>query len=146
MIFIKKCILENSADKCKNEWDIFTHLYWPNKFSEDYEDILGFERYQINLESSDIIQPAFINNEDGKLWSGTHYFVGGSYEDRWSVGLFIETIGRTYFSSILDNFLPLYSFIRGLFEKLFLRIEWYNRHLFYFEVSSTKKMESIFLA
>ena len=58
-----------------------------------------------------------------------HYVVGGSYEDRWSVGFFIETIGRTYVPGILDNFLPVYSLIRSISEDLFLRIEWYNRHL-----------------
>lgn len=139
----QRCVLDNGASKCENEWDLFTQAYWSNNFSEDYIEMPGFERYQINLNPNDIIQPSFIDNEDGKLWSGTHYFVGGSYEDEWGIGLFIETIGRTYFPSILNNFLPFYSLMRGLFEELFLRIEWYNRNLFYFDVSSIKEMEFV---
>ena len=40
-------------------------------FSEDYVNIPGFDRYQINLDINEKIQPTFINEEDGKLWAGT---------------------------------------------------------------------------
>ena len=56
-----------------------------------------------------IIEPSFIT-EEGEFWSGTNYIVGGSYEDKWGFGLYIQTICQKFAPSILENFLPLYSF------------------------------------
>lgn len=78
------------------------------------------------------------------MYAGTHYIIGGSYEDSWGVGFFIETIGRKYFlPSILENFLPLYKFIRSIAKKVFLQIEVFNKHIFYFDASSTWELKSI---
>lgn len=51
-----------------------------NMFTNEYVEISGFERYQINIESNLTIQPSFMTS-DGQLWSGTHYIVGGGYEN-----------------------------------------------------------------
>lgn len=110
--------------------------------SKEYEEIPGFERYQINIDNNMIIQPSFIT-DDGQLWSGTHYIVGGSYENSWCFGFFIETICRKFIPDILENLLPFYSFIRGLVIEIFIRLEWFNKHLFYFEDYSTEEIETI---
>lgn len=140
----RNCIkLHKKNEKCETEWDKFTQFYWPSTFSDDFVDIPGFERYQINFDSDLIFQPSFVSIENGKLWSGTHYIVGGSYEDSWGVGFFIETVGRKYIPQILENFLPLYKFIRNIAKSVFLRIEWFNKHIFYFDVSSSLEMKSL---
>lgn len=136
------CVSLKNSENCEEIWDNFTQYYWPNIHSSEYEDIPGFERYQISIDADMIIQPSFIT-EDGELWAGTHYIIGGTYEDSWSVGFFIETIVRYYIPIFLDNFIPLYSLIRSLLTDVFLRIEWFNKHFFYFDVSSSKEMESI---
>lgn len=138
----ENCVQINGINECENEWDSFTQYYWPNLHSNEYEEISGFERYQINIEKGMIIQPSFIN-DDGELMTGTHYVVGGSYEDQWGVGFFIETIGRALIPDILDNFLILYSFIQDLARDIFLGIEWFNRQLFYYDLISMDEMASI---
>ena len=127
-------------DKCDDEFEEFSQFYWSSHYSDKYEEIPGFERYQIPIEKDLIIQPSFITQE-GKLMAGTHYIVGGSYEDNWGVGLFAETIGRKFIPAFLESFLPLYSFIRNMKKELFLRIERFNRHIFYFDVISTHEIE-----
>lgn len=66
-----------------------------------------------------IIQPSFVTNT-GKLMAGTHYIVGGSFEDKWGVWLFMESFGRKYFPLLFSNFIPLYQFIRSHFGSIFL--------------------------
>ena len=134
------CISTNNKNKCDEEFDEFSQFYWSSHYSDKYEEIPGFERYQIPIEEDLIIQPSFITQE-GKLIAGTHYIVGGSYEDSWSVGLFAETIGRKFIPAFLESFLPLYSFIRNMKKELFLRIERFNRHIFYFDIVSTHEIE-----
>lgn len=136
------CVQVNGISECENEWDSFTQYYWPNFHSNKYEKIPGFERYQINIEKGMTIQPSFIN-DDGELMSGTHYIVGGSYEDQWGIGFFIETIGRTLIPDILDNFLFMYSFVQDMARDIFLGIEWFNRQLFYYDLISVDEMKSI---
>lgn len=138
----EKCVELNGTENCEEKWDIFTQFYWPNMYSNDYVDINGFERYQISIDSKMTIQPSFITS-DGQLWSGTHYIVSGSCEDGWGVGFFIETIGRKYIPLIFNNILILYSLTRDILNEVFLRIEWFNRNIFYFDVSSSKEMSAI---
>ena len=103
------CVKIKGSEKCENEWDLFTQFYWPYMYEDDFVDIPGFERYQINIESNMKIQPPFVTGDE-KLWAGTHYIVGGGYEDRKDVGFLIETIGRQYIPKLFDNVLPFYSF------------------------------------
>ena len=137
----ENCVRNKSVINCEHEWDLFTQYYWPNYFDVEYVDIPGFERYQINIESQ-IIQPTFITGQ-GKLCAGTHYIVGGSYEDRWGLAFHIETLGRTYIPLIFDNFVLMYSFVRRLIRNLFFGIEWFNRKLFYYELISLDAMTQI---
>lgn len=74
------------------------NFYWPNMFTNEYVEISGFERYQINIESNLTIQPSFMTS-DGQLWSGTHYIVGGGYENEKDD----RTIGREHVPSIFKN-------------------------------------------
>ena len=80
----ENCVTQNGTENCESEWDLFTQFYWPNYFTDDYEEISGFERYQISINSNMKIQPNFIT-KDGGLWAGTHYIISGSYEDSWGV-------------------------------------------------------------
>lgn len=137
----ENCVNNKNVINCENEWDSFTQHFWPNYYTEEYVDIPGFEKYQINIESK-IIQPSFIINNH-KKWAGTHYIVGGSYEDRWGLAFYIETLGRTYIPLIFDNFVIMYSFIRRLIRNLFFGIEWFNRKLFYYELISLDAMTQI---
>ncbi|KAK8835781.1 hypothetical protein M9Y10_040603 [Tritrichomonas musculus] len=138
----EECVSSLGREKCEEKWDDFTQSYWPNEYSDRYEKIPGFERYQIPLKEEMMIQPSFITDK-GKYLAGTHYIVGGSYEDSWGIGFFIETICRKYIPLILDKILPFYSFVRHRNNDLFLRIEWLNRHIFYFDVSSIHVMKSL---
>ncbi|KAK8843040.1 hypothetical protein M9Y10_025228 [Tritrichomonas musculus] len=138
----KKCTLSNLTGNCENEWDIFTQFYWKNAYSDEYANITGFERYQINIDKNMIIQPSFIT-DDGKRWSGTHYIIGGGYEDPWNFGFFIETVGRKYIPTLLENFIPMYSFIREYAIDQLTRLEWFNKHVFYTEDFLAKELESI---
>lgn len=83
------CIFNNNNDKekCEKEFDKFSQFYWPSHYSENYEELPGFERYLIQIDEDLVFQPSFITTQ-GILFSGTHYIVGGSYEDTWSIGLF----------------------------------------------------------
>lgn len=138
----QRCVEKNGPKNCENEWDSFTQFYWPNMYSNEYADIPGFERYQINIESNMTIQPSFITGE-GQLWSGTHYIVGGGYEDRNDVGFLIETVGRQYIPKLFDNVLPFYSLISGLDKETFLRMVWFNSKLFYLDIFSSKETKKI---
>lgn len=138
----EECVSVNGTENCEDKWDSFTQYYWPFVYSNKYVEIPGFERYQITIDSDMIIQPEFITSENNN-WAGTHYIIGGSYEDSWSVGFFIETVGRKYIPQILENFLPLYKFIRNIAKDVFLQIEWFNKHIFYFDVSSINEMKSL---
>lgn len=111
-------------------------------FTNEYQNISGFERYQINIEPKIVIQPSF-QTENGKLWSGTHYIVGGSYEDLWGVGYFIETLGRTYIPVIFNNFLVMYSTLRNTLRDIFMGLELSNRLILYYPLSSVEEMEQI---
>lgn len=124
-ILYDQCTKEKGTVNCENEWDAFTQYYWSNVFTNQYENLKGFERYQITIEPDMIIQPSFIT--DNEKWSGTHYIVGGSYENKYEIGIFIETIVRSYLPSLFDNFLPFYSLAKGFWRDIFLNVE-----LFYF--------------
>lgn len=57
--------------------------------------------------------------------------------------IFIETVGRNYIPLIIENFLPMYSFVRNIANDIFIRIEWINKHIFYIEDFSTKELKSL---
>lgn len=118
----EECLSQNNRN-CDKEWDVFIQYYWPNTFSDEYANIPGFESYQINIDSDMIIQPSFIT-DDGKSWSGTHYIVGGGYENKWNFGFFIETFGKKYIPMLIENFLPMYSFIRDIKSDILIRLDW----------------------
>lgn len=136
------CKTHNITNQCENEWDIFTQYYWSNMFSDEYFNFDGFERYQINIEPNMKIQPSFITNEN-QLYSGMHYIIGGGFENAWNFGLLIETVGRKYIPLLIENFLPLYSFIRRIANDIFIRIEWINKHILYTQDFSEQEMKSI---
>ncbi len=138
----EKCVNKSGTKNCEDEWDSFTQHYWPAYHTVYYEDIPGFERYQINIDSETVIQPQFITG-DGQLMAGTHYVVGGGYENRWGMGYFTETIGRKYGPEIIESFLILYSLIRSFNRDIFLFIEWVNRKLFYYDLISLNEMNKI---
>ena len=50
-----KCKIRNETNECENEWDMFTQYYWPHMYTNEYSNIPGFERYQINIDSNMII-------------------------------------------------------------------------------------------
>lgn len=137
----EECLSQNNRN-CDKEWDVFTQYYWPNTFSDEYVNIPGFESYQINIDSDMIIQPSFIT-DDGKSWPGTHYIVGGGYENKWNFGFFIETFGKKYIPMLIENFLPMYSFIRDIKGDILIRLDWLNKHVFYMDDFTTKEMKSL---
>lgn len=139
----KECVNQKGTSNCEEEWDSFTQFYWPTIFNDNYVDISGFERYQINIDSDMIIQPSYIT-EDGELFAGTHYIVGGSYEDSWGVGMLIETIGKNNVPTVFDNLLPFYSFFNDHFEEVFIRIELFNKYIFYSFDSCAAEMTEIY--
>lgn len=67
----QECVSNNGNDNCNDKWDKFTQYYCLNTFTDDYVDILGFERYQMTFDSKMIIQPSFMTS-NGQLMSGTH--------------------------------------------------------------------------
>lgn len=139
----EKCVEINGTQNCESQWDSFTQYYWPSRHSDKYEDIKGFERYQINIDSDMVFQPSFITGE-GELMAGTHYIVGGSFEDSWGVGILIETYGRAKIvPTVVDNLLILYSIMRGINRDAFLGIEWMNRQVFHYNLNSLEEMNEI---
>lgn len=138
----ERCKSKGDKNNCESERDTFTQYYWPHSFSDKYSNIIGFERYQINIDSNMIIQPSFIT-KDGHAYSGTHYIIGGGYEDPWNFGFFIETIGRQYIPSIMENLLPFYSLIRGFFINDIIRLDWLNKYIFYTDDFLAKEMKSM---
>ena len=137
----KECVSRNSVTKCEREWDSFTQYYWPHSFTDSYENISGFERYQITIDSDTVLQPSFIAND--QLMAGTHYIIGGGFEDQWGFGCLIETFGRKYVPQLFDNIIPFYSFIRSLLRDIFNNLDWFNRKLVYVERLSTNEMTAL---
>lgn len=138
----ENCVKSNGTINCEYEWDIFTQFYWPNLYTNEYEDIVGYERYQININSDMIIQPSFIT-QNGKLWAATHYIISGGYEDTWGFGYLIESFGRQYVPILYQSLLIGYSFVKIFIKDVFVFIEWINRHIFYLDVVSREEMTSI---
>lgn len=138
----ENCVKNKGTTSCEREWDTFTQYYWPNMHTDKYEDIKGFEKYQINIDSNMIIQPSFIT-ENGELLAGTHYIVGGSFVDKYGSGLMYEMFLRSLMPEIMDNFLILFSAIRQMKRDVFLGLEWLNRQIFYIELVSLHEMSSI---
>lgn len=91
-----------------------------------------------------IIQPSFIT-DDMKLWSGTHYIVGGGNDNSWNFGFFIETIGKKYVPMLIGNILPFYSFIRSIKGVVLYRLDWLNKHVFYMDDFTSNEMKSLSL-
>lgn len=89
-----------------------------------------------------IIQPSFIT-ENGELMAGTHYIIGGSYEDKFGSCLLYETRVRSLMPDILENFLLLFSFTRSIHHDIFLSIEWINRKIFLIDLVSLHEMSAI---
>ena len=138
----ENCAKNKGTKNCEMEWDSFTQYYWPNMHTDKYEDIKGFERYQINIDPNMIIQPSFIT-ENGELLAGTHYIVGGSYEDKFGSGLMLEMFLRSLLPAVMDNFLILFSAMRKMKRDVFISLEWLNRQIFYIELVSLHEMASI---
>lgn len=136
------CAVNHSFNYCSEKWDIFTQFYWPTMYNDSYVNISGFERYQDTIHDIHILTPSFMS-KDGVLWDGTHYIVGGSYEDNWGIGYYIETFGRKYIAEVLDTILPFYSLIRSFYNDVFLFIEYINRYLFYLDVSSENQLREL---
>ena len=65
--------------------------------------------------------------------AGTHFIVGGSFEDKWGVGFLIEAMSRKYSPIVFQNIFPLYSLIRSNFKDVFINLEFYNSYLLYNE-------------
>lgn len=121
---------------------MFTQYYWPNMYSDDYIDIPGFEKYQINIDSDMIIQPSFIDSNNQQN-SGTHYIVGGSYNDRIGIGLYAETLGKKYIPLIFQNIIFLYSLFRSVLDYVFTKFDWFNSKLVYIDFSIQKDMSAL---
>ena len=136
-----QCAKEKGTVNCENEWDAFTQYYWSNMFTNQYENLKGFERYQITIEPDMIIQPSFIT--DNEKLSGTHYIVGGSYENKYEIGIFIETIIRSYLPSLFNNFFPFYSLAKGFLRDFFLNVELLNRQIIYYDINSYNEIRKI---
>lgn len=101
-------------------------------FSNQYANISGFERYQITINSDFIFQPSFITS-NGKMMSGTHFIVGGSFEDGWGVGFLIEAVSRKNVPAIFEFLIPFYKPIRNRLKNIFLSIEYNNQRIAYSE-------------
>lgn len=136
------CTKTKGDKNCEDKWDLFTQYYWPAMHSVELENITRFERYQITIESDMIILPAFATG-DWKLWGGTHYIVGGSYEYEWSVEFFIEGFGRQYIPSVFSNFLILFESIKKIAQETFLKMEWLNSKMFCISVFSSRETPSL---
>ena len=76
-------------------------------YSDDFEEIPGFEKYQINISSDFIFQPRFITS-NGKLMSGTHYIISGSDEDEWGADFLAEAYSRKYTPFVFEFLFPFF--------------------------------------
>lgn len=128
----ENCTIKKGAKKCELEWDNFTQYYWPNLYTEKYANIPGFEMYQITVDSDFVFQPSFITS-DGKYMSGTHFIVGGSFEDNWGVSFLIEAISRKYVPMLFELLIPFYKAIRSRFKNVFIAVEYRHQRFGYSE-------------
>ncbi|KAK8865013.1 hypothetical protein M9Y10_010542 [Tritrichomonas musculus] len=138
----EQCSSQKGSENCEKEWDIFTQYYWTNMYSKDYVDIPGFEKYQITLNSSTIIQPSFID-PNGQPNAGTHYIIGGSYENKIGIGLYIEALGKKYVPLFFQNIIFFYSLISNLLREVFIKFDWFNSKLVYIDFTSQKDMSKL---
>ena len=137
-----ECLSIKNTGNCENEWDKFTQFYWPKMYSDDYVDIPGFEKYQINIDSDMIIQPSFIDSNNQPN-AGTHYIVGGSYNDKIGIGLYAETLGKKYIPLIFQNIIFLYSLFRSVLDYVFTKFDWFNSKLVYIDFTIQKDMSTL---
>ena len=136
----QECIKKNSDDttKCKDEWEAYTNEYWKT-FDLEYEELKGFEQYQLTVEDDTIIQPRIVTNNDEKV-SGTHFIVGGGFENGFGYGMLIEVNIRRWMPVVLGNLIPLYSAVTNLFHEAFDMVTKFANKLIYVESVSYREI------
>lgn len=118
-------------------------------YTEKYANIPGFEMYQITVDSDFVFQPSFITSS-GKYMSGTHFIVGGSFEDKLGVAFIIEAISRKYAPMLFELLIPFYKVIRNNFKDIFITIEYthqkfeYSKQIFEPGINSLTELYSQF--
>ena len=143
-----KQILEckSKGGECNEEWETYINKYWSFPMSYDIdsnEKLPGLEQYQINIDDDDVvIQPSFITKNGDKL-SGTHFIVGGGFEDRYGYGFLIENIARVYLPYVLENFIPLYSWATSLFRNSLNRLTKFTYYFLYVEHFGSSEIKEL---
>ena len=140
LIELKTCISKGGT--CYEEWDEYTKKYWESYDIDSNEQLPGLEQYQINIDDDVVIQPSFITN-DGEKLSGTHFIVGGGFEDRYGYGFLIENTVRVYLPYILENFIPLYSWATSLFRNPLNRLTKFTYYFLYAEYFGSSEVKEL---
>ena len=128
-ITLQQCIDANVSD-CSQEWQDYTNKYWTN-YSSEYTELKGLEAYEITIDqykSEDYHIYSLINDQYSHF-SGTHYVVGGCFEDEWGYGYMSEILAKKYLPIVFDQLIPLYSFLRYLLPDIFKAIDQTNAQI-----------------
>ena len=132
----------SKGEQCLYEWDEYINKYWESYDIESNEQLPGLEQYQININDKTIIQPSIVTESGSKL-SGTHFIVGGGFEDRYGYGNLLENFARFCIPYILNNCIPLYSWANAYFRNSFNRLTKFFHYYFYVESIGTNEIGTL---
>ena len=99
-------------------------------------------RYQIQLTEEYMAQP-YIITKNGELYSGTHFVVGGGFEDSYGYGLLMENTARVYLPKLIESLIPFYSIASSIFKKPFGKISYFSYKTMYVESIGIKEAQDV---
>ena len=139
---LKACMEKDPSNKCEDEWEYYTNAYWKEfADSTSNEDIIGLEQYQITINDSTVIQPLLVTKDGFKI-SGTHFIVGGGFENKQGYGYLIENTARIYLPYLLENFIPLYGWATSYFSSAYNKFSQYSYYFFYVESIADHELDN----